>query len=76
MQRVTFWRSFSFFTTCMDYAALAIDLINKSWTKIAKFRSSQQSLSAYAVGLHQLGCTGALWKDTFVKGEAEPKYLK
>lgn len=53
LQRVAFWSSFSFFTSCMDYAVFAIDLINKSWTEVTKFCSSQQYLSAYSMGLHQ-----------------------
>lgn len=63
-QRVTFWRSFSFFTSSMDYAVFAIDLINESWTEITKFCSSQQYLSAYSMRLHQSGRIGALWKET------------
>lgn len=49
LQRVTFRRSFSFFTSSMDYAVFAIDLINKSWAEITKFCSSQQHLSAYSM---------------------------
>lgn len=65
LQRVTFWRGFSFFTSSMDYAVFAINLINKSWTEITEFCSSQQYLSAYSMRLHQFGRIGALWKQTW-----------
>lgn len=64
LQRKTFWRSFSFFTSSMDYAVLAINLVNESWAEITKFCSSQQYLSSYSMRLHQFGCIGALWKET------------